>query len=412
MRDNSIHLGALSFVNDKEDNTILSSYKNVVYGRGVKFDSKHYEEADSMHRYDLLNMHKMKRNYIAITANMKDCVWNCDDVTAIPASYRQSSIDKGNKRVRKRSKQAGGQGSGIVLLFLCVFPPSNKTKLNGINWNDEAAAKLKFAKNNVLMSSKGKHFDSTGEYYSFGNKGNFGMVNNSSIGIYCSKLYRNIENQKKAKVIAEEMEKLSATEVGYGVMKLSAIIPNIHKLLSPVVDVAFNMQAEHGDVNLQQVETSASGLWQSKVCINASTKKWHTENDCSYTLVSVPEQDCTRKYVFFIKLNANKYIGIPMASGVSFVSSMKFLTHRQQCIADFKGRYGDNVSVVDGPGWQGRLEARAKESLVQEDNNDVVDHAINYINVCSYANSRLFSHIRASMQRNIANNKIAVNSGK
>ena len=93
-----------------------------------------------------------------------------------------------------------------------------------------------------------------------------------------------------------------------------------------------------------------------------------------------------------------------MASGVSFVSSMKLLTHRQQCIADFNGRCGDNVSVVDGPGWQARLEARAQESLVQEDNNDVVDHAINYINVCSYANSRLFSHIRGSMQRDIANN--------
>ena len=84
MRGYIIHLGALSFVNDKEDNTILSSYKNVVYGRGVKFDSKHYEEADSMHRYDLLNMHKMKRNYIAITANKRDCVGNCDDVDAIP----------------------------------------------------------------------------------------------------------------------------------------------------------------------------------------------------------------------------------------------------------------------------------------------------------------------------------------
>ena len=133
-------------------------------------------------------------------------------------------------------------------------------------------------------------------------------------------------------------------------------------------------------------------------------KRWHTENDCSYTLVSVPEQDCVRKYVLFFKLNAKKYIGIPMASGVSFVSSMKLLTHRQQCIVDFKGRYGDNVSVVDGPGWQGRLEARAQESQVQGGNNDVAVQSNNYINVCSYANSRLFSHIRTSMQRNIANN--------
>ena len=94
------------------------------------------------------------------------------------------------------------------------------------------------------------------------------------------------------------------------------------------------MQSDHGDVNLQQVQTSSSGLWQSKVCINDSTTKWYTENNYSYTLVSVPKQDCGREYVFFFRFEANKYIGIPMQSGVSFVSSMKLLTHRQQCISD------------------------------------------------------------------------------
>ena len=44
MRGNTIHLGDLLFVNDKEDNTILSSYKNFVYGDGVKFKPKHCKE--------------------------------------------------------------------------------------------------------------------------------------------------------------------------------------------------------------------------------------------------------------------------------------------------------------------------------------------------------------------------------
>ena len=84
--------------------------------------------------------------------------------------------------------------------------------------------------------------------------------------------FTRILKEKIATIIADQMEKSSAIEVGYGVKKLRAVIPNIHKLLSPVVDVAFDMQADHGDVNLQQVKTSAAGLWQSKVCINASTK--------------------------------------------------------------------------------------------------------------------------------------------
>ena len=85
------------------------------------------------------------------------------------------------------------------------------------------------------------------------------------------------------------------------------------------------------------------------MCISASTSKWHTKNACSYTLVSIPKQDCVRKYVFFLRLNSNKYIDIPMQPGLSFVSSMKLLTYMQQCIAD-KNR-PLNPPIVDGSGW-------------------------------------------------------------
>ena len=57
------------------------------------------------------------------------------------------------------------------------------------------------------------------------------------------------------------MESSSAIEVSYGAQKLSGVVPNLHKLLSPVVDVAFDIQSDHGNVNLQQVQISSSGLW-------------------------------------------------------------------------------------------------------------------------------------------------------
>ena len=74
MRPNTIHLGNLTFVNDKEENTILSIYNNVVYGGGVKFKPKQFKELVSMKRYDCINLHQMTRNYIAITANKNDCI--------------------------------------------------------------------------------------------------------------------------------------------------------------------------------------------------------------------------------------------------------------------------------------------------------------------------------------------------
>lgn len=94
MRCYTIHLEDLSFANDKEYNTILSTYKNVVYDCGVKFKPKHYEELNCIKRYNLINLHRMTKNYISITANKHDCIENYDDVIAVPSSYRQSSIDK------------------------------------------------------------------------------------------------------------------------------------------------------------------------------------------------------------------------------------------------------------------------------------------------------------------------------
>lgn len=54
---------------------------------------------------------------------------------------------------------------------------------------------------------------------------------------------------------------------------------------------------------------------------------WHTENDCSYKLVSVQKQDCVNENVLFIKLNFRKYIGVSMKSGVSYISSVNLLTY-------------------------------------------------------------------------------------
>ena len=80
---------------------------------------------------------------------------------------------------------------------------------------------------------------------------------------------------------------------------------------------------------------------------------------------------------------------------------MKLLTHRQQCIVDMNRPR--NPRIADGPGWQARLEAR-DEGLSVEEANVATAQGNNFINVCSYANRHLFTHIRASMQRNIADN--------
>ena len=77
MSQNTIHLGDLFFVNDKEENTILASHKNVVYNGGVKPTAKYYDEFTIKKRDDQVNLNKIERNYITITGNKKNCIRNC-----------------------------------------------------------------------------------------------------------------------------------------------------------------------------------------------------------------------------------------------------------------------------------------------------------------------------------------------
>ena len=91
-----------------------------------------------------------------------------------------------------------------------------------------------------------------------------------------------------------------------------------------------------------------------------------------------------------------------MQSRVSFVSSMKLLTHRQQCIT--VSNRPMNPCIADEPGMLATLDGHDQALIVQEA-NFAAAQGNNFMNVCSYANRRLFTHVRATMQRNTADNK-------
>ena len=128
---NSIHIGDLSFVNDKGENTILSSFKYPRYGCNINSTAKYFGELQSKTKYDQVNLSKIKRNYIAVTADKSNLIGNCNDVTCVPVSYRHSSVDKSNKKVRN-GKAQDVNGSGIVLLFPCVMGNKNNGDQNRV----------------------------------------------------------------------------------------------------------------------------------------------------------------------------------------------------------------------------------------------------------------------------------------
>ena len=144
------------------------------------------------------------------------------------------------------------------------------------------------------------------------------------------------------------------------------MIPNLSLFIAPIVTVGHVLQDKYGDVNLKKTSLSESGCWSSSLSVNATTGTLHTEDDCAYTVISVPSQRMgSIIYHFMFHLNDDEVIMLNMQKKLSFIFSGCFLTHRQS-------------------------------SDVVSDNNKET-----FVNVSSYGNTMFFTYIHESFFRNM-----------
>ena len=81
----------------------------------------------------------------------------------------------------------------------------------------------------------------------------------------------------------------------YGVDNIAKHLPIVKELISPMIDVAYEIQGVDGDINLKEVCLKNSGIWKTSVTVDAYTTDFHTENDCTYTVIHVPMQEAPGK---------------------------------------------------------------------------------------------------------------------
>ena len=149
-------------------------------------------------------------------------------------------------------------------------------------------------------------------------------------------------------------------------MRLNKVFNNMHRMITPVMCVAHSMQSNTGDIGLKQTSASDVGVWQSSLCINAVTKGWHTEDDVTYTIITVPnqmERNLDIKYHFLFKLQGKYTLSVPLNEGTTVLFSGKMLTHRQSSNV-FETTYDDT-----------------------------------FFNFASYGNKKMYNHIRQSFIR-------------
>ena len=124
---------------------------------------------------------------------------------------------------------------------------------------------------------------------------------------------------------------------------------------------------------MEPLECSKYSLWHNSVCVSCQTTTFHTENDCTYTVMCVLQQEVTRRknisYIFMIQFKSNLNIGFKLDYGLSFFSG-KYLTHKQSL----------NENTIE--------------------NNDV------FINLASYGNEKLYIHLKATIKRKANDKKL------
>ena len=115
---------------------------------------------------------------------------------------------------------------------------------------------------------------------------------------------------------------------------MNRIISTLSTVITPVIKVAYDLQSTESDINIKKTSGSDVVICQSSLSVNAVTKEQHTEDNVTYTTISVPMQDtksADRKYYFIFKLK-NKYnVSVPLNEGTTILFSSKLLTHRQTC---------------------------------------------------------------------------------
>ena len=253
--------------------------------------------------------------------------------------------------------------SGILVLLM-VKLKSTLVK-SQYSWGQKDAVEIKKWKNNII-SKHSTHFGSTGNYYSFGNRANYGMIDQSSLTQFVHKKFKSLTKMKTARNKAEMFENLLGDDLKLGVESLVSVLPTIKEYICPTLNIAYNLQADVGDCNLQTTAVSNVGLWQSSICVDCQTSSFHTENDCSYTIITTPKQEKKCAPIFLFELQKGLTIGLQMDPGLSFMFSGKYLYHRQMVL----------------------------------DNNDINEQA--YINLASYGNDKLFNHFRSTVKRVIS----------
>ena len=349
LKEHCIHLSKIRL--NKMKNVIF--YDWIRYGEKVSTTKQHLRCSGNK-RSRWINMKKSKRKMVLFTAFKEECL------STFPNTHVFGTV------MTYKPKFEGDlcpPMSGIVVLMTAVI----RNIINESTWTTNIHDMAKGCKTNSLSSYS--HHGTKGFVYSFGNKPLYGNNNGSSVSVYATKKSKVPIRDAIIAQDAKYLENIASIALDHGISKLKNIFPEIHLLLSPFINAAFDKQSKEGIQLLDPRCTSNNGLWESFLFVNGRTDNFHREYDCAYTYITVPKQSInsqqhfTHQPTFMFQINEDQKISLQMTNDLSFFYNASFITHRQS--------YFPPVDNDDQP----------------------------FYNISSYANEKLFNHLRKSFHR-------------
>lgn len=354
-KNNSIHVSGIYTSGATNNKATITLYSKVQYGSNIN-KTKIKSSVNNLLYGNQININKTKGNYVLITSNRDECLNMFQNIYSFDTCTTQI--------IDAKTKQSVNQ-SGVVVLMMAALPKAKKERDISTMFDDDLHSTVKKCKPDILKTYN--HFGSKGECYAFGNKPNYAIVENSSVGTYAIKKSKVIAKQKSISNDADLIEDMCASVISDGVKILSNVLPDIRLLLSPIVNSFSTITSMPGII--KRVNTVNDGFWNTMLYVDGRTEELHTEKDSTYTLITVPRQKFTMKRniehrpMFIFNFGPQNQVIFPLNQKICLIYNGRFVTHRQ---------------------------AYTQECEDSEDR---------FINISSYGNEKLFNHLRKTYSR-------------
>ena len=103
-----------------------------------------------------------------------------------------------------------------------------------MKWGREQYDIVKSCKKNIITLAN-NHHGSCGDYFSWGNKGNYGMKDKSSVGSYVTR------PGLKSSLNSAFIEQMVNTELQSSILKMGKILPSLPNVIAPVIGLAHQL---------------------------------------------------------------------------------------------------------------------------------------------------------------------------